>query len=143
MLFMLFTNAAFSNVIWQSPVQVSTSPTFDVSSPSLVIDSNGNMTAAWVENNSVVASHLSSGGSWSSPTTLSSTLTASSPILGIDSNGNVTVVWVESSQLKSAALPFGGSWSSVVSVSGIPPLGSVTTPDLAVDAAGNAVAFGS
>lgn len=141
-LFLILTLCSFSRIIhsditWTTPVAISTALT-DASDPHVVVDSNGNATATWVENSIIKASSLPFGGSWGAPVTLSNVLnTSSSPKLGIDSSGNVTAVWIENAQIESATLPFGGSWSAETS----PISGSgASNLSLAVDASGHAVA---
>lgn len=130
---------AYSDLSWTSPSTISTAFT-NASDPRVVIDSSGNVTAAWVENNVIMTSSLPSGGSWSTPASLSNVLnTASSPRLGIDSSGNVTALWIESTLIKSALLPSGGSWGTTTTVSG----SGATKPVMVVDASGNAVAVWS
>lgn len=134
----------YGNISWSVPSTIST-VSINASDPRVVIDSNGKVTAAWVENNLIMASSLSSGGSWSTPISLSTVLnTASTPKLEIDTNGNVTAVWVEgltksTSLIKSAILPVGGNWSFPTTISGM----GATQPALAVDGSGNAVAVWS
>ena len=135
--FFTLTTSGYADITWSTPTQISTSLT-DASNPRIVIDKNGNSTAAWVENNVIMSSSHPNGGSWSSPVAISNPLNTSSiPKLGVDASGNVTAIWIENSQIESATLPFGGSWSAEVS----PISGSgVSKPVLAVDSSGNAVA---
>ena len=132
-----FSGLAYSDITWSAPVTISTEGS-NSSEPTVVIDSNGNVTAVWVQNSIIIASSLPNGGSWSSPVELSNVSnTASNPLLGLDSSGNATALWIESTRIESATLPFGGSWSaetSSLSSSG------ASIPALAVDAGGNAVA---
>lgn len=136
------TEVVYSDVSWTSPVAISTALT-DATDPRVVIDSNNNATAVWVENNLIKSSSLPSGGSWSAPVTLSNVLnTSSTPKLGIDNSGNVTALWLETAsgntQIESATLPFGGSWSAETSpISGT---GTASNPVLVVGTSGNAVA---
>jgi hypothetical protein len=132
-----FSGMAYGDLAWSSPTTLSTGAS-DASQPSVVIHSNGDVTAAWLENNIIYASSLPQGGSWSTPVSLSNVSnTASNPKLGIDSSGNVTALWIESNEIESASLPFGGSWSAETSpISGTGAL----IPSLAVDSSGNAVA---
>lgn len=124
-----------SDITWSSPVSIST-PSVNAVDPHVVIDSNGNATALWVENNIIISASLPFGGSWSSQVTLSNVSnTSSSPKLGIDSSGNVTALWIENAIIKTATLPFGGSWSSATVVSG----SGVSKISFDVDSAGNAV----
>lgn len=131
-----FTTQAQCDISWSSPSAIST-PLTDALDPRVVIDSNGNATAIWIEAGVLKASSLPFGGSWSAPSTISSVLnTASHPRLGVDSSGNVTALWVENTLINSAAKPFAGSWGSATTVSG----SGADNPSLAVASSGNAVA---
>lgn len=127
-----------ADISWSSPVTLSTT-SVTAPDPQIVVDSNGNATAAWLESNQVLANYQPGGGSWGSATTLSGT-GASNPLLGVDSNGNVTAVWLESGVVKSSTFN-GTSWSSAVSLSNVS--GGASTVHLAVDSTGNAVAIWS
>lgn len=127
---------AYSEIAWGGISTIST-PSTNASEPRVVVDAGNNVTAIWIENNTIVSSSLPSGGSWSAPVTLSNPLnSASNPVVRIDSSGNVTALWIENSQVVSATLPSGGSWSGGVLISGV---GAVHAR-LAVDGSGNAVA---
>lgn len=130
-----FSRLSYGDISWTSPIAISTALA-DTSDPQVVIDSNGNVTAVWVENGMIQVCYKTSGGSWSVPATLSTLFaTASNPKLGIDSSGNVTALWIENTQIKSAQL-IGGLWSVGILISSTGAL----DPSLAVDANGNAVA---
>lgn len=141
-LFLILTLCSLSrtihgDIVWSTPSAISTAFT-NASDPHVVIDSNGNATAAWIENSTIKASSLLLGGSWSQPVTLSNELNVSSSLkLGVDSSGNVTALWIENTQIESATHPFGGSWS--LETAPISDTGA-SNPSLAVDASGNAVA---
>lgn len=122
------------NLTWASPVTLS-STGVNSTDPRIVIDSNGNAVAAWVESGLIKASQQPVGGSWGTTVTLSNS-GASNPRLGVDSSGNATAIWIESGVVKTAHLPFGGSWSAATTLSG----SGVTQARLAVDGAGNTVA---
>lgn len=131
-----YAGTAYSDITWSAPTAISTALT-NASDPHTVIDSNNNITAAWVENGLIKTASLPSGGSWSSPITLSNVSnTASFPRLGVDSTGNVTAIWIENTQVVSASRPFGGSWSSSTTIS-VP---GVTSFVFVVDNSGHAVA---
>ncbi len=135
-LLLVFFNSLQGAITWSSPITISSS-SVNASDPQLVIDSQANTTAAWVENGIIKSSSLLNGGSWSTPVSLSTSANiASSPLLGIDSSGNVTAVWIENNTINTALLPYGGSWSSENSISS----SGTTSPALSVDASGNAVA---
>ncbi len=126
----------YGDITWSAPTAIST-PLTNASNPVVVIDSNNNITAAWVENSVIMSSSFPSGGSWSTPVALSNiSNTASNPTLALDSTGNVTALWVENAMIESATFPVGGSWSAETS----PISGSgASNPALAVDSSGNAV----
>jgi hypothetical protein len=132
----LLSFEAQGDISWSSTMAIST-PMTDATSPSVVIDVNGNATAIWLESGIVKASSLPFDGSWSTPVSLSSSLnTSNDPRLGIDSNGNVTALWVENTLIKSASLTFEGGWSGSTTLSGV----GADSPALAVDSNGHAVA---
>lgn len=98
-------------ITWGTPVTLSVTAT-NATDPQIVMDSNGNATAAWVENGVVNTTTQPSGGSWGTVTTLSGS-GASHPRLTVDAAGNVAAVWVESTMIVTSAIkPFGSSWGS-------------------------------
>lgn len=131
---MLFiaSQAVCSNLTWSAPVTISGAGASD---PQIVMDSNGNVTSAWIEGGVVKASTLPSGGSWGAAATVSSS-GASTPRIGLDSSGNVIAIWLESGRVKSSVLTFGGNWGGVTILSDL----GASTPELAVDSNGNAIA---
>lgn len=132
-----YTVMIYSDIAWSTPVSISTAAV-DATDPHVVIDSNGNVTVAWIENSTIKATSLPFGGSWSSVVGLSNlSNTASSPKLGVDLSGNVTALWIENSVVETATLPFGGTWSASATVSA----GGASSLSFDVDAAGNAVAI--
>lgn len=114
-----------------------------IDSATLLIDSEGNLTATWRTTESTRYSLQSatklSSGTWSAPENITP---AGEDVAGVsiaaDSLGNVTAIWRFFNGsgwiLRSATKPFGGSWSSSVDLS---PVGSITDPELVVDAQGN------
>lgn len=119
---------------WTSPVTISTS-SVDATDPRVAMDTSGNVVAVWIENNSILANTLPSGGSWGTATTLS-TGTASSPIVRVDGAGNATALWIDSGIATTRTLPLNGSWGTANALSG----SGASDPHLAVDSTGNAVA---
>lgn len=132
-----FSQGICNDLAWNSPLTISSSGV-NALDPQVVMDTSGNITAAWVEGAVIKSSTMPSGGSWGALTTLSGS-TASSPLLGIDSSGNVIAVWVENGVISSATMPVGGSWSAETSVSSLTG-GVASTPSLAVDNNGDAIA---
>ncbi len=115
-----FTIFAISQAVcgpmtWSTPEQLS-GVAVDASDPQMVVDENGNATAAWVEGGVVKTSSHPVGGSWGSVTTLSGS-GASSPHLTIDAAGNVNALWLENGVVKSRTLLFGLAWGLTNSVS--------------------------
>ncbi len=123
-----------ADISWSSPPVTLSSAIVDSSDPHVVIDSNGNATAIWLENGVINSSSQPFGGSWSASTTLSGSV-ASSPRIGVDASGNVTAIWLENGVVNSATLPFGGSWSSATAISG----SGASSPEISVDSSGNVV----
>lgn len=123
-----------ADITWASPTTISVSTLVNSSDPQVVMDPSGNVTAAWVENNAIIANTLPVNGSWGVPTTLSSG-SSSSPRLGCDSSGNVTAIWLEGGIVKSRTRSL-GIWGLAVNVSG----SNASSPCLSVNGSGNAVA---
>lgn len=121
---------------WSSPPAVISSPGINASHPEIAVDSNGNGAALWIENAYIKSSYFTSGGSWSSPVTLSGS-GASSPKITMDGSGNATALWMESGVVKSSVLPFGGSWGTAVALSS----SGASSAQISVDGSGNAVAI--
>lgn len=126
--------AAPQQITWNTPTQISTSGV-NASAVQVVEDSNGNATAAWLENGSVVTRTLPSGGSWGTKTTLT-TVSSSYLNLAVDSSGNTTALWVEGGVVKTANKSSGGSWSGKSSISG----SGASQARLSIAPNGNAVA---
>ncbi|HEV8052676.1 MAG TPA: hypothetical protein VGP47_09285, partial [Parachlamydiaceae bacterium] len=126
-----------ADITWTNPIAISTAGV-DSTEPRIVIDPEGNATAAWLENGIIKSSSLSFQGSWTTPITISDILNSSSnPKLRVDSSGNVTLLWIENTIIKTTTRPFGGSWNlTATSISG----SEASNPSLAVDLTGNAVA---
>jgi hypothetical protein len=120
---------------WSYPPDTLSSLNQNASDPQIVIDPNGNVVAAWVENG-VIKTSTKIGGVWSGSSTLSGS-DASSPKLVVDPNGKATAIWLEGDVLNAATMPFNSSWGSytVLSSSG------VSFPQLSIDQSGNIVAI--
>ncbi len=131
-----FSQGICNNINWGSPTPISDSGV-NASDPRVVMDTSGNVTAAWVEG-TVIKSSTYTSGTWSSPQTLSGS-TATSPRLGIDSNGNVYAIWNENGVINTATKPSGGSFGAESSISSLTG-GAASTPALAVDSSGDAIA---
>lgn len=131
-------NLVHGTITWSIPDVIS-STNQNASSPQAVIDSQGNATAAWIENNVIKTSSRPVNGTWGTSSTLSNaSAIASSPILKMDSSENVTALWIEDGIITSSILPYGGSWSASTAISNA--AGGASSPALSVDAAGNAIA---
>jgi hypothetical protein len=128
-----FTQQIYADINWDSPETLSTSMV-DASEPQIVMDSDGNTTAVWVESTLIKASYLPLGGSWETVETLSSS-GSSSPRIAVDGSGDVTAVWVDSGVVKTAKRPAGGSWSSETSLSS----SGASSPAIALRPNGDAV----
>lgn len=94
--------------------------------PHIQIDNNGNSVVVWINRmtNTIQASTVAAGGSWSAPVTLSPTdQSAMELVTFMDSFGDVVVGWVALEQalsitsLNAVVLPSGGSWTAATRVS--------------------------
>lgn len=123
---------AIAQLNWSPAVTISASTLDNSSNPNVIVDSNGNSTAVWLENGFVYASFLLNGGMWGTPVMISGSV-ASMPQVGCDGNGTVTAAWVSSNgTVQYATLPLNGSWSSATSVSS----SGATNLSLAVNSSG-------
>lgn len=134
---------AWAAPAWLAPADVSTSGLAD--DPIVAADSQGDMTAVWLDSDGVHASVLASvrpaGGAWPPPVELSSIdRTADEPAVAVDPQGDATAVWVRedatSGTLQAAMRPAGGTWQSPVDISSAPDL---EDPEVAVDSQGDAI----
>lgn len=97
---------------WSSPPTQISSTT--ASKPSLGVQSNGDVTAIWLEGSTVNTS-VYSGGTWSSAVAISGS-GASTPVLAVDAAGNAIAAWVRGTFIESATR-VSGTWSLVAQVS--------------------------
>lgn len=135
---------AWAAPAWLAPADVSTSGLAD--DPIVAADSQGDMTAVWLDSDGVHASVLAAvrpaGGAWPPPVELSSIdRNADDPAVAVDPQGDATAVWVREDAtggtLQAAMRPAGGTWQSPVDVSSAPDL---EDPEVAVDSQGDATA---
>ncbi len=98
-----FYSSRYSEGSWSDPVEINSGPN-DIYhySLSLVVDSVGNVTAAWTEvlddSRVVINSSHYSNGTWSTPLEIDDPNASGKPwlpILGVDAAGNVTAVWYQ------------------------------------------------
>lgn len=117
--------------------------------PRIAVNANGDAVAAWYSFNAtamidvVYVATRPAGGSWSAAQQVSTpNLDGFAPVVGIDAAGNATAIWQEQSNglgvITGASRPAGGTWSAAQAISA--PTVDSAGPDLAVDAAGAAVA---
>jgi hypothetical protein len=141
---------------WAAPVQIS-AISGNLGSIRIAADAHGNAVAVWQDastaRQAVFASRLdAASGIWSSAQTLNDgTKIAFLPELAVDGTGNMLVVWYEASEAAQANgivdvgvvanryIAATATWSGAIAVQ---PPGSPAgqVPNVAVDAAGNAIA---
>jgi hypothetical protein len=113
----------------------------------VALDHAGNATAIWNEQGKIEVTSRPAGRAWSKPATIGSAGTPD-PKLALDANGDATVVWVDTTGarpdglLQSAFKPANGSWQRAVTIRH-QRRWSGWTPDLAVNARGDAIAVWS
>lgn len=123
---------------WSVPTVISTSPINY--NPSIVMNDAGQAIAGWVnfQNNSVEVAHLTFGGSWSPPITLSNTPGLKVQLqIGLDSSGNGFAVWQDViGQDIYATNSSGISWNTPVCIDSN---GNNSDPSLSVGGVGQAL----
>jgi len=132
---------------WQAPVSLSAAGQ-DAYDAQVAIDPHGAAVAVWDRSDGtdqiVQVASRAAGGAWQPPLSLSASgQNAIYPQVAVDGQGTAAVVWQRfdgvNSIVQAAVRPAGGSWpSSPVDVSLAD--GSAEAPQVALDAAGNAVA---
>lgn len=123
-----------SDIAWSAPVTLSASDSVNSSEPSVVMDSNGNAMAVWMENSYIMASYLPNGGAWSAATAISG-VNGADPCLVVDANGVFTALWIQGGRAAVAA--YANAWNKIptfLSTAG------ATSPTLAIDGDGNILA---
>lgn len=132
------THLCANILTWGLPQVLSTMGT-DATDARIGIDAAGNLVAAWIENNVVMATTQPFQGSWHHPTIQLSRTGASSLELVVDKAGNATAIWNQRGIIQTASMPFNGVWSMPVNLSptgGNPPK-VASCPRIAVDGSGN------
>ena len=140
---------------WSDPVVLSDGGAFN-SDLDVAIDAQGNATAIWAEIHPpdgliVQSASRPSGGNWSAPVELSEASIASRPRLAVDPQGTVTAVWLGTAPhisgtgvvavVRSKSRSAAGAWSAdAVALSSDDGTSSASSPQVAVDAQGNATA---
>jgi hypothetical protein len=132
------------------PVLVETNDAGDVSSAQVAIDTDGNGLAVWIQSDgtrgNVWANRYTAGAGWGMAVLIETgTGNARSPQLAIDGSGNGLVVWDQSNGLiqhiwANGFTPATG-WGTAVQIE--TGAGGAISPQLGVDAAGNALAVWS
>jgi hypothetical protein len=147
--FLIAPGAASATPVWLEPVDLSTIGQNAVE-PAVAVDPHGDTTAIWSRfdgtNDIVQAAVRPAGGSWGAVKDLSAPgQNARRQHVAVDAQGNVTAVWVRSDGtnniIQTASRPAGGSWSAAQDLSTAGQ--NAQQPDVAVNAAGDAVAVWS
>jgi len=137
----------FDGSSWGSATLIETDNAGTAYSPQIAIDSNGNALAVWYQHggtrNNIWANRFD-GSSWGSATLIESDNAGSaySPQIAIDSNGNALAVWYQhdGTRYNIWANHFdGSSWGSATLIE-IDNAGSASSPQIAIDSNGNALA---
>ena len=110
----------------------------------VAIDANGNATAVWQQADSIWANRYTAGSGWGTPVLIESGSDwAGNPQVGVDAGGNVIAVWWQriGGRISTVANRYvaGSGWGSAAAIEA-DDSGDTSAPQIAVDAAGNAVA---
>ncbi len=132
---------------WSPPRAIS-STTSDAASPQVATDADGDAVAVWQwfdGQHSIIqsADYDFRKGRWSKPANLSQGGRDSvAPRLAVDAAGDAVAVWTTLSfvgwTVEGTIRPAGGAWEKAADI--ITPVVGTASPDVAVDASGNAVA---
>lgn len=134
---------------WTKPTQVDTGSTTQDAEPSMAVDGQGRVVAAWRDHlpgrtGSVIRTSTLSGGTWSAAKDLSpSTTHAFEPEVAVDQEGDAAIVWTEDLGASSgrhvvgAQRPAGGTWAT----SDITTAAGAAAATVAVQPDGRAVAL--
>ncbi|MCW2954551.1 MAG: hypothetical protein JWQ48_3721 [Conexibacter sp.] len=137
--------SASAQVVWGAPQKL-VGDGLPIQQGDLVVRPDGSETAAWVEGFSgdrisyprIWSATRDASGRWSAPVRIAPLATEwqDGVRLALAPDGGVTAVWLQHSTVQTATQPVGGAWSAPVAL-GIAGE-AITTPDIAVDSAGNA-----
>jgi len=122
---------------WLPPHDVTTTPGV-VTSPSVATDAWGSAFAVWAGDQAVLsAARPAAAGAWESPATLSGP-GGTAPRIAVTPAGTAIAVWLLSGLVQAAVRPPGAAWGPAETISS--PLDSSQSPQISVDAAGDAFA---
>ncbi|HEV7735988.1 MAG TPA: hypothetical protein VGO47_01265, partial [Chlamydiales bacterium] len=124
-----------NDLTWSSPQQLSAFGE-TAADPRIGMDTQGNLVAAWIENDVVMSNTQSYKGSWNDFSKQVSDVGATSLELVVDQAGNATAIWNQYGVIQSSTLPFSGNWSYPQGLStnaGDTPPGEVaSSPEISV-----------
>jgi hypothetical protein len=109
----------------------------------VALDANGNAIAVWQQSDSIWANRYTAGSGWGTPELIETgNGWAYSPQVGVDASGNAIAVWAQQVGARSSVVAnryvAGSGWGTPVTIEA-DDSGDVSAPQIAVDAAGNAV----
>jgi len=137
---------------WGAPQPISDG-TNTAQNPQIAVDTDGNAIAVWQQSDnfrdSIWANRYTVAGGWAAPQLIETTDgNAGNPQIAVDGTGNAVAVWWQnvnaapSSPIGTAANRYiaGSGWSGAVAISSHAGNGATFGPQIAFDAAGNAMA---
>lgn len=109
----------------------------------VAIDASGNATAVWQQSDSIWTNRYTAGSGWGTPVLIeTSSGWAGNPQIGMDANGNALAVWWQREgsriNIEAARYVAGAGWGAPEIIEN-DDSGDTGAPQIAVDAAGNAV----
>ena len=122
--FLLMASSRPRGGAWTTPAQVDTGSTTQDTEPSMAVDGQGNVVAAWRDylpgrTGSVIRTSTLSAGAWSPAQDLSPTTThAFEPEVAVDAKGDAAIVWTENipsasgTHVVGSQRPAGGAWAT-------------------------------
>jgi hypothetical protein len=131
---------------WGAPLDLS-APGRDAKAPQVAVDGAGRFVAVWSRSTGLATAVVQSatgvpGGAWSGPDDLSNIGRNDEPQIAVDSGGDAVAVWSHYEAgltlIQGAVRPAGGAWEPPLPLSA--PVGTAEKPQVALDAAGRAIA---
>ena len=126
---------------WQAPVNLAEAieegGKETLSSPNVVLDSQGNGFAGWSYNGTSEAAYRPAGDSWQTSTDIAEG--GGTPELAVDGQGDAYALVDQNEQLAIAERPSGSGWQAPVEIAPKDSEGGPYQPELAVDSQGEAV----
>lgn len=146
----IYANRYVVGTGWGSPVLIETNNMGYADSQQIAVDDSGNAIAVWRQSNgsqeNIWANRYVAGTGWGTAEQIDDNSWTGAPQIAVDANGNAIAVWVQSAGGQNSIYAnryiVGTGWGNPELIETI-NLGHAYTPQVAIDATGNAIAVWS